>query len=265
MEGNGNGREVGCMNGKMYAADLMTRQVRTVTAESGLSKAVEIMDQGGFGQVPVLEGDRPVKLLTEGDIRKALQNGSADLPVGELASPLPCLLTPEAPLSEVVEGLQERDSLLILEENGKLAGIITYWDVLQIARPHLLVAETELLLRQVVAAAYRDRYGPDWWHKVAEDIRRRAEEEHRRDRNEGESTPEHMLGHTSFYSLIEAYRHIRPDLSQEQVQEFHKVRIWRNQVAHLYRLSEQEVARLVRETLAMRDFLEAPASPACPT
>jgi CBS domain-containing protein len=253
------------MNGKLYAGDLMTRQVRCVTAQSELSAAMLIMDEGGYDQVPVLEGDRPVKLLTERDARLALRDGKANRPVGELASPLPCLLTPEAPLSEVVEALQDRESLLILDEQGKLAGIITYWDVLQVSRPHLLVAEVELLLRRVVADAYRERYGPDWWDNVDEDIRRRAAEEHQREgRGAGDNSPEHMLGHTSFYSLIEAFRQIRPEVRDQQIQEFHKVRVWRNKVAHLYLLSEQELARLVKETLAMRDFLEPPASPACP-
>lgn len=253
------------MNGKMSAADLMTRQVRSVSVESSLAEAMRIMDEGGYDQVPVLEGDRPVKLLTERDARVALRDALSGRPVGELASALPCLLSPDAPLSEVLMGLQERSSLLILDAD-RLVGIITYWDVLQVSRPHLLVAEVELLLRRKVSEAYRERYGPDWWGKVDEDIRRRAQEEHQREgREAGDNSPEHMLGHTSFYSLIEAYHHIHPEVGEERIQAFHKVRVWRNRVAHLYLLTEQELARLIKETLAMRDYLEEPASPACPT
>lgn len=251
------------MNGKMYAADLMTRQVRSVKAESALSEALALMDGGGYGQIPVLEGDRPVKLLTERDARRALQSGPANRPVGDLASPLPCLLSPEAPLSEVVEALQNAESLLILGDDGRLEGIITYWDVLKVARPHLVVAEAELLLRKVVAEAYAERYGQNWWSHVRPDLRNRAEEEHNRDRNEGDSSSEHMLGHTSLWSLIEIFKEIRPDVSEDRIASFHKVRQWRNQVAHLYIMSDEEIARLVRDALAMRDFLEEPPAASC--
>lgn len=253
------------MNGKMYAADLMTRQVRSVTVTGSLSEAMRIMDEGGFSQVPVIDGERPVRLLTERDARHALRDGKAERPLSEVASPLPCMLSPEAPLSEVLAQLSDYDTLLIVQGKGDLAGIITYWDVLRVARPHLLVAEVELLLRRMVAEAYRAKYGQDWWGHLRGDLRQRAEEEHQRDKKEGNSSPEHMLGHTSFWALIEAYSDIRPDLSEEQVASFHKVRVWRNQVAHLYVMTEQELAQLIRETLAMRDFLEEPSSPVCPT
>jgi len=246
----------------MYAADLMTRQVRTVPSDSDLAAAVRIMDEGGFHQVPVMEADRPIGLLTDHGVRRALLEGRTAASVGELASALPCLLGPEAPLSEVLLALQAADSLLIVAENGRLAGIITYWDVLRVARPSLLVAEVELLLRKVVAEAYSEQYGPDWWPHVRPDLRSRAEEEHRRDAREGNSA-EHMLGHTSFWSLIEIFKEIRPDVPDDRIQSFHKVREWRNQVAHLYLMSEAEVTALVRDCLAMRDFLEAPPSPTC--
>jgi hypothetical protein len=250
------------MNSKMYAADLMTRQVRSVRVQSDLSEAMRVMDDGGFDQVPVLDGDRPVQLLTLRDALRALRDGNANRPVGELASPLPCLLSPDAPLSQVVQALQDRDSLLILGDDGRLEGIITYWDVLKIARPHLLVAEAELLLRKRVAEVYEAKYGKDWWSQIPPDLRRQAEEEQARqhDAIEG-SYSEHMLGHTSMWSLIAIYRQIRPDAPTEK---FHRVREWRNKVAHLYVLTDKEIAELIRDTLAMRDILEKPDSPTCP-
>lgn len=254
------------MNGKMYASDLMTRQVRSVSVQGTLAEALQIMDEHGYGQIPVVDGDRPVRLLTERDARLALRDGKIDHPAAELASPLPCLLLPEAPLSEVVEALQDRDSLLICDDQGALVGIITYWDVLRVARPHLLVAEAELLLRKVVADEYREKFGSNWWGKVRPDLRDKAEEEHQRDARgrKDQASSEHMLGHTSFWTLIEIFREIRRDIPEEQLDAFQKVRVWRNQVAHLYLLSEEDLAKLVRETLAMRDFLEAPPAPACP-
>lgn len=250
---------------KLYAADLMSREVRTLPVAAALTEALAILDATGYGQLPVLDGDRPVGLLTERDCRHALQAGRAGLPVGELASPLPCLLAPEAPLSEVLQGLQGADSLLIIEPDGHLAGIITYWDVLRVARLHLLVAEAELLLRKAVATAMRGRHGADWWPHVRPDLRNKAEEEHEREGGAPDPTAEHMLGHTSFWTLIEIYRTLFPKLPQSQIEAFHRVREWRNRVAHLYLMSEAEQAQLIQETLAMRDALEEPPSPVCPT
>ncbi len=241
---------------KLKARALMTRCVKTVRIDSSFDEALEIMSMEGFSQLPVMDGTKPVALLTEADLRRALLENRRDRPVGELASPLPTSLSPEARLSVVLQALEGHESILVISPRGRLRGIITYWDVLVLSRPYLFVTESELLLRQVVSKAFTKAYGPDWWDQVPDDIRRTAEEEHRHDDGE-QATPEHMLGHTSFYQLIKCYQHVWPEIPAQWVDNLHQVRMLRNRVAHHYRIDTAEERELIRRCSELRDWLEA--------
>jgi hypothetical protein len=241
----------------MTASDIMTRSVRTVPEGAHLAEAMAIMDSHGISQVPVMRGDSPVAMLTEDDARHALMQRLQDRPVERLASPLPDLLGPDSRISEVLQALQGQNSLLVVGDDGALAGIITYWDVVVLARPHLFVKEVELLLRLVVAAQYERKYGDNWWGQVPEEIRQRAEQEHQADRAEFPNpTPEHMLGHTSFWGLIETFRSVRPDLEDSQFTELHRIREFRNKVAHYALLTPDEQRTLVADCLKAGAWLE---------
>lgn len=239
----------------LMARNLMTSDVRTVTVRDSLAKALALMEEGDFDQVPVMEGAKPVGLLTESDIRRALLDQKQEAPVGELASPLPALLTPETMLSEVLSALQAEEAVFVADDTGSLVGIITYWDVLVLGRPFLVLTEGELLLRQVVAAVYEQKYGPNWWGHVRDDLRERAEQEHRNDRGDQPATPEHMLGHTSLWALIEILREARPDIPEDRYEALHLMREYRNRTAHHYIMTPAEVTALIEHTEQVRDWL----------
>lgn len=246
---------VGVVVDKLKARYLMTRCVQTVRTASTVDEAMQLMDSAGFSQVPVMEGSKPVALFTEGDLRRALLANRRDRTVGEAASPLPPSVRPEDRLSVVLQALEGQESILVISPRGRLRGIITYWDVLVLSRPYLLVTESELLLRQVVIRAYEVAYGPDWWGYIPEDARLSAEEEHRHDQEE--PTPEHMLGHTSFYQLIKSYQTVWPEIPPQWLDNMHKVRQLRNRVAHHYRIGSAEERELIRRCTELRDWLEA--------
>jgi CBS domain-containing protein len=55
----------------MTAAQLMTRNLKTVTHATTLIQATEMMTHGRFRHLPVMDGDRMVGLVSIGDIVKA--------------------------------------------------------------------------------------------------------------------------------------------------------------------------------------------------
>jgi CBS domain-containing protein len=240
---------------KLRALDVMSADVKSVEATQSLVEAITLMDRYGFGQLPVLSNGRPTGLLTEGDVRRALLAGKHSGPVSEVASALPDLIQPVTRISYVLHSLQHQDSVLVVGPDNELVGIITYWDILILTRPALMVKEVELLLRQVVAAAFLQDHGPNWWGKVPDELRRRAEEEHSSDEGE-EPTPEHMLGHTSFWVLIELFRHIRPQHGDERFALLHKIREFRNRVVHYYRMPSEELEQLATRCHQAGDWLE---------
>lgn len=242
---------------EVFAGNLISGRVQTVTKGGSLQEAVAILEKGGFSQVPVVDGsNKPVALLKEVDARRAYMNGRQGAPVEELASALPPLLQPKDGLVDALAHLDEFNSLLIVDPDGSLLGIITYWDVLKIARPYLCVSEIELLLREVCATAYEKAYGKDWWDNIRPDLRNLAEREHQSDRDEGDSSPRHMLGHTSMWALIEILRDIKPEYGEKRYNLLQKIRVMRNRVAHHYRLDREEVAQILSACLEARTWLE---------
>lgn len=239
---------------KLTARDLMTADVVTVEAGSSLADAIATMDRLGYSQLPVMRGGKPEAMLTEADVRRALLDGRTDQAADQAASPLPATVEPTARLSHVLSLLQEQDTVLVINPDGDLAGIVTYWDILVTAQPALMVQEVELILRRVVAAMYQEKHGPDWWEQIPKELRQRAEEEHKADRDEA-ATPEHMLGHTSLWSLIEIFRHVRPNLGDHQFERLHRIRELRNMVAHLYVLSPEELQEVRQLCPAAGDWL----------
>lgn len=239
---------------KLTARDLMTADVVTVPAGSSLAEAIAIMDRLGFSQLPVMRDGKPEALLTEADVRRALLDGRSEQAVDQAASALPPAVEPQARLSHVLGLLQEQETVLVINPGGDLAGIVTYWDILVTAQPALLVQEVELILRRVVSTMYQDKYGPDWWNQVPKELRQRAEEEHRADSDQP-ATPDHMLGHTSLWSLIEIFRYIRPNLGDHQFDRLHRIRELRNMVAHLYVLSMDELQEIRQICPAAGDWL----------
>lgn len=240
---------------KLTARDLMTAEVKSVSREAPLTEAITLMDANGFSQVPVVDGPTPVALLTEADVRRALLAGRQELPVADLASPLPELLEPGDRISRVVAALQTQEALLVVEGEA-LRGIITYWDALRFSQPFVMVTEVELVLRRVVSALCERKLGTDWWGKLPQSLREGAEREHHEDEAEP-PTPEHMVGHTSFYGLNAIFRYIYPQVTEDQFHDLDRIRVLRNMVAHHYILTDADVAELVQLCFRVGDWLEA--------
>ena len=53
------------------AESLMTREVQTATRDTTVAEAMEMMTDGRFRHVPVVEGDRVVGVVSIGDVVKA--------------------------------------------------------------------------------------------------------------------------------------------------------------------------------------------------
>ena len=56
---------------QMKARDLMTRKVQTATPDTAIRKAMEMMTEGRFRHIPVLDEGKLVGLVSIGDVVKA--------------------------------------------------------------------------------------------------------------------------------------------------------------------------------------------------
>jgi CBS domain-containing protein/ribosome-associated translation inhibitor RaiA len=137
---------------KMRASEIMTENPMTITPETTLGKAMDLMIKNGISRLPVMEGERIAGLLSFHDIlekfwrprfregyrKKRGKSGREEL----LSLPVKGFMTREivsvgrgASLFDIAK-MTDRFGIsdVIVAENGKLIGIITPRDIVSAAR-----------------------------------------------------------------------------------------------------------------------------------
>ncbi|MEM2025048.1 MAG: CBS domain-containing protein [Desulfurococcaceae archaeon] len=130
----------------LKVVDVMSSPVVTVDDKSTLKKAMESMIKFGFRRLPVVDNERVVTgLITAldivrafgahsiiekargGDVREIVQTPVSEVMIRDLA-----VVHPEDDLAEAVNAMLSRDisSVLVVDEDGILNGIITERDIL---------------------------------------------------------------------------------------------------------------------------------------
>ena len=142
------------VNPMLTVADVMTRDPRTVGPEATVLEAARIFREADCGVVPVVEGGRPVGVLTDRDAILALVDYERDLsvtPVGPIMTRDPATIGPDATLEDVLERLGEAGvrRLLVVDSGGRLVGLLSWADLV----PHL----SERGLGRAVGAVVRGR------------------------------------------------------------------------------------------------------------
>jgi IMP dehydrogenase len=127
----------------------------TVRPSQALREALAIMREHDVSGLPVVEGDRPVGILTARDIRF---ERNLDQPVSALMTRELVTVSPGVPKEEAKQLLHKhRIEKLLVVDQGKLVGLITIKDILQADRNPLAVKDEKGRLR--VGAAIGP--GPD--------------------------------------------------------------------------------------------------------
>lgn len=115
----------------MIVADLMTANPVTVEPSDTLQAAHEKMHVGGFRQVPVVDRQRLVGILTDRDTRPLIGQ-LAHTRVDSVMSAHPFSVHPSTPVEKAVHLLTtNKIGSVPVVEDGKLVGIITATDMLR--------------------------------------------------------------------------------------------------------------------------------------
>ncbi|MGA7123234.1 MAG: IMP dehydrogenase [Polyangiaceae bacterium] len=134
----------------------------TARPSQSLRAALEVMREHDISGVPVVEGDRPVGILTARDIRFE-QN--LDQPVSALMTRDLVTVPPGVSVDEAKRLLHKHriEKLLVVDGDGKLVGLITIKDILQADKYPQAVKDEQRRLR--VGAAIGP--GPDRHERTA--------------------------------------------------------------------------------------------------
>lgn len=128
---------------KHLVADIMTRNPVTVTPRNAIRTAINLMREGGYRRLPVLDRGRLVGIITDRDLRRAANSPFVvreqwydnfildHIEVGSCMTPNPMAITPGATIAEAARLMRNHKigGLPVVAE-GQLIGIITETDLL---------------------------------------------------------------------------------------------------------------------------------------
>ena len=127
----------------MKVVDLMTSDPLSVTTVETIGKAEELMGENNIRQIPVVNGQELVGIVTDRDVRAYLSDALvADpeararallTPVGDIMTTGPLFIAPDDDLKDAVEMLIEQKfgAIPVVDEAEGLVGIVSYVDVLR--------------------------------------------------------------------------------------------------------------------------------------
>ncbi len=135
----------------IYVRDVMTSKVRTIPINSTVAEAAKAMARWKIGSLVVVDGKRPVGIVTEGDISKSVANGidAKKAPVSIQKKRL-VTIDPGERLEVAAKTMASAGvKKLPVMEGGVLVGILTQTDIVDSS--FALVTS----LKEMVRARYR--------------------------------------------------------------------------------------------------------------
>jgi acetoin utilization protein AcuB len=128
---------------RIKVVDVMTKNPLTVTPSETVAQADELMTANKIRQLPIVEENELVGIVTDRDIRSFLSGSLLESPetrekalntkVQEIMTTEPITLSPDDDLEDAVELLIEEKmgGIPVVDEAEGLVGIVTYVDVLR--------------------------------------------------------------------------------------------------------------------------------------
>lgn len=121
-------------SGSESVKSIMTPRVQTVKAEEPLRRALEKMVKRNVGSIVVLEGERPVGILTERDMARYVARGTSTLRTQVrklMSSPLITIAGSAAVQEAMMMMLKHGIRRIPVVEKEKMVGIISERDLLR--------------------------------------------------------------------------------------------------------------------------------------
>jgi CBS domain-containing protein len=120
--------------------DVMTQDPRTIDSTGSVVDAARLMRDEDVGLIPIVESDRLVGTVTDRDIavRIVAEGRSAgDTRVADIASRELVTIDPQQSLDEALRLMAKHQvrRLPVVEEDGKLVGIVAQADIAKRAAP----------------------------------------------------------------------------------------------------------------------------------
>ncbi len=126
--------------------EIMTKNVRTATRDMSLGEVAALMRDGDMGAVPVVDGVKLIGIVTDRDIviRVIAEGKDAGTPISEAMTTEMFTVAPDDFVFEAIRLMGDKQirRIPVIDDNGKLAGIIAMADVALETEDEREIAET---------------------------------------------------------------------------------------------------------------------------
>ena len=137
------------MAGIVLVRDIMSKEVKVVRPDTSVKEVVATMNKFDIGSIIVVQGDRPVGIITERDILRRLVEpclAPETLTARQIMTSPVLTISETANIEETAKFMaRKRVKKLPVINNGKLVGMITYTDI--VAKVPTLLSILEELVR----------------------------------------------------------------------------------------------------------------------
>lgn len=131
---------------RMRCREIMTKNVRTATLDMSLREVAAIMRGGDMGAVPVVDEGKLIGIVTDRDIvvRCIADGRDADTTVNDAMTAELFTVGPDDFVFEAIRLMGDKQvrRIPVIDDNGKLAGIIAMADVALETEDEREIAET---------------------------------------------------------------------------------------------------------------------------
>lgn len=143
------------MSGIVLVRDVMTKEVKVVRPDTSIREVVATMNKFNIGSILVLQGDRPVGIITERDILTRLVEPSLDpqtLMAKQVMTTPITAISQNASIEEAARLMAKKHAkrLPVMDDN-KLVGMLTFTDI-------VFKVPTMLAILEELVRPYRRSY-----------------------------------------------------------------------------------------------------------
>jgi CBS domain-containing protein len=139
------------MAGIVVVREVMSKTVKVVRPDTSMKEVVATMNKFSIGSIVVVQAERPVGIITERDILRRLVEpclAPETLRAREVMTSPVISISETASIDEAAKLMtQKRIKRLLVVNSGRLAGILTFTDIVTQV-PNMLVILEELVRPQ---------------------------------------------------------------------------------------------------------------------
>ncbi len=114
------------------AQDIMTRKIFWVKPSEQALQTISMMRKNGISQVPVIDGDKVVGIVSEKNLLNIISSGkelSKEI-VGDIMEDAPPVISPKVPV-QILFDLLKISPMAVIAEKGEFKGVVSRTDLLK--------------------------------------------------------------------------------------------------------------------------------------